>query len=46
MCMTTDTIDNDTHTWTLFHHSYRTATVTRGQTLSLQGAYQLEIMST
>ena len=44
-CMTTNTIDNDTLTWILFHHSYRTAMVSSGQTLLSQGAYRLEIIS-
>ena len=45
-CMTTNTIDNNTLTWTSFHHSYQTAMVLSGQTLSSQGAYRLEIIST
>ena len=45
-CTTTNTIDNDTHTWTLFHHGYRTTMVSRGQTPSSQGTYRLEIIST
>ena len=43
--MTTNTIDNDKLTWTLFHHSYWTALVLSGQTLLSQGAYRFKIIS-
>ena len=43
--MTTNTIDNDTLTWILFHHSYRAVMVLSGQTPLSQGAYRLKIIS-
>ena len=45
-CTTTNTINNDTHTWTLFHHGYRTTMALRSQTPLLQGTYRLDIIST